>query len=358
MVFCILERKRKRNDDEEKEAKNKITKQKTDESGINGFDVLSTEIHCMIFEFVVSVSGKKWKSNWKNNAEVSKIWNEEIWYIFHKKIPMAEKTKIFYDCCQYACTSAVKKMLMYKNFNPSDLFNQAIEITINPMDCPSYRNYGYVDSDDHSKVFFLLLRDNRIDPSIKNNFAITEASRQGKTKLVKLLLQDKRVNPAANDNEAIREACYENNEIVKLLLQDKRVDPAANNNEVILVASRRGYADIVELLLKDTRVDPTANDNEPIRGASEFGEAEVVELLLNDKRVDPSSDNNYAIRHACHNDKYDTVKILLEDNRVDPSANDNEAIQGASKYGHTDIVKLLLKDTRVDPTAINFNKKK
>ena len=43
-------------------------------------------------------------------------------------------------------------------------------------------------------------------------------------------------------------------EIVKILLQDNRVDPSDRNNYAIQCAMENGHIEIVKLLLKDKRV--------------------------------------------------------------------------------------------------------
>ena len=108
-----------------------------------------------------------------------------------------------------------------------------------------------------------------------------------------------------------------NLEFVNLLLKDERVDPSADNNYAIKEASYWGYVEIVKLLLKDKRVDPSAEDNYAIRVASKEGHAEVVKLLLQDKRVNPSADYNDAIREAAIYGLAEVVILLLSDERVD-----------------------------------------
>jgi ankyrin repeat protein len=132
-------------------------------------------------------------------------------------------------------------------------------------------------------------------------------------------------------------------DVVELLLQDKRVDPSVRNNYAIRWASKYGHTDVVELLLQDKRVDPSDGDNEAILYASEKGHTEIVRMLLKDSRVDPSDWDNSAILYASKNGHTEIVKLLLQDKRVDPSAYDNEAIRLASLKGYTEIVELLKK---------------
>ncbi len=54
---------------------------------------------------------------------------------------------------------------------------------------------------------------------------------------------------------------------VELLLKDDRVDPSAYDNYAVKYASERGHRDVVQLLLTDSRVNPSSGDNYAIRQA-------------------------------------------------------------------------------------------
>ncbi|KAJ3270434.1 hypothetical protein HDV01_007844 [Terramyces sp. JEL0728] len=72
-------------------------------------------------------------------------------------------------------------------------------------------------------IFKLLLIDNRVDPSIRNNYPIGKASELGNTEMVQMLLQ-RDVDPNDEDYYALK-ASYINKhfDIVNLLLQDHRL---------------------------------------------------------------------------------------------------------------------------------------
>ena len=72
---------------------------------------------------------------------------------------------------------------------------------------------------------------------------------------------------------------------VKLLLKDKRVNPSDRNNWAIQLASQNGYFDIFKLLLEDNRVDPSDKNNCAIILASHNGHVAIVNLLWQDQRV-------------------------------------------------------------------------
>ena len=105
-------------------------------------------------------------------------------------------------------------------------------------------------------------------------------------------------------------------EMVKILLNDNRVDPSARNNEAITWASENGNLNIARLLLADPRTDPSTDDNLPIKVASEKGNLNVVRLLLADFRTDPSAEYNWAIKAADKNGHIEVVRLLLTDPRV------------------------------------------
>lgn len=75
--------------------------------------------------------------------------------------------------------------------------------------------------------------------------------------------------------------------VVERLLKDPRVDPTTKNNFAICTASHFGHLPVVERLLLDPRVDPSANDNYAIDIAFTNGHLPVIERLLKDPRFGP-----------------------------------------------------------------------
>jgi ankyrin repeat protein len=87
-------------------------------------------------------------------------------------------------------------------------------------------------------------------------------------------------------NKIFIKACeYNCLDIVKELMKDERVDPSDKNNWAIRYASEKGHLDMVKELMKDKRVDPSDRNNWAIRYASDWGHLDVVKELLKDKRV-------------------------------------------------------------------------
>ena len=82
------------------------------------------------------------------------------------------------------------------------------------------------------------------------------------------------------------EAKYKNNsKIFYLLLRDPRLDPGSNRNQLIRWASSNGHTKLVVELLKDPRVDPSDVDNAALTGAEVYEHDNIIRLLLNDERV-------------------------------------------------------------------------
>jgi hypothetical protein len=160
---------------------------------------------------------------------------------------------------------------------------------------------------------------------------------------LKLMLQDPRIDPSMKNNYAISAACLHGNaEVTKLLLEDKRVDPCVNFSNPIRTASSRGYADIVRLLLDDKRSDPSAASNEAIRWAALYGHVEVVKLLAVHPDVDPSDENNELLCFACACGHTEIVKTIMNDPRVNLNARNGVPWKYAIHYGCSDIIDLLV----------------
>ena len=86
-------------------------------------------------------------------------------------------------------------------------------------------------------------------------------------------------------NDALGGAAYWGfTDAVKLLLSDDLVDPSARNNAALAFALKGGYLDIVKLLLSDSGVDPSARNNEALLLASGRGHLEIVKVLQSHPR--------------------------------------------------------------------------
>ena len=89
---------------------------------------------------------------------------------------------------------------------------------------------------------------------------------------------------------------------VKELLKDPRVDPSCRNNWAIRLSSEFGHLDVVRELLKDSRVDPSDRNNYAIRFSSEWGHMGVVRELLKDPRINKKKLLNSDITNELRNE--------------------------------------------------------
>jgi hypothetical protein len=80
-------------------------------------------------------------------------------------------------------------------------------------------------------------------------------------------------------------------EVLPLLLADKRVDPSARDNEAVTLAAAQADPAVIQLLLSDPQVDPGAQENNAIKIACDCGHIRNAELLLQDEQVNPSTRN-------------------------------------------------------------------
>ncbi|PRP85253.1 putative ankyrin repeat protein [Planoprotostelium fungivorum] len=213
---------------------------------------------------------------------------------------------------------------------------------------PSYLEEAIRRGSTHSVRFLLTL----IDPTpgsvgVINMLFSRDVSKRAD--ILQILLEDGRLDPSDMYKNVISRVNW-CTEAVELLLRDHRVDPSVKDNHAIRWASSGGYTQLVRLLLSHHQVDPAAGCNEAIRGASIRGHTDIVKLLLSSPRTDPSDANNLAIIRASTEGHIDIVGLLLKDDRVNPSAENNEAIRRASCRGHAEVVELLLKDSRVRST--------
>lgn len=70
-----------------------------------------------------------------------------------------------------------------------------------------------------------------------------------------------------------------------MLLKDNRVDPTVNNCFALYSATYFRHLRVVQLLLKDGRSDPTIGSNAPLRIAIKGNQPKIVNLFLSDRRV-------------------------------------------------------------------------
>jgi len=68
--------------------------------------------------------------------------------------------------------------------------------------------------------------------------------------------------------------------VISYLIKNNCVDPSTNDNYAIRGASERGHLEVVKVLLSDSRVDPNADDKYALRWANYYRHREIVNLLM------------------------------------------------------------------------------
>ena len=134
-------------------------------------------------------------------------------------------------------------------------------------------------------IIQILLADGRMDPMFEGGSALRQAMSWYKHDCVRAFYADPRVDFAAIDISIVWAA--ERNEVnmVERLLLDPRIDPSVAENSAIREASRNGNIAVVKRLLADPRTDPTAHDNYALHTASFNNYRELEALLLTNPYV-------------------------------------------------------------------------
>lgn len=231
----------------------------------------------------------------------------------------------FFNACEYGNMVEIDIFLQHPHINPNEGRNRCLMLAI-------YKDF--------INVVERLLQDERIRivKSLPIFHALIDSDRP---KIMKLLLP--RLKPHDENNKAIQYACeLKRYEIVDILLKDDRVDPTVRFNIPIRRAAQKGFTKIVERLLQHPLVDPSALDNLAIAEAAKGGHDEILDLLLSDPRVNPADGHNRALYSASLFNRLHIVeKLLLNDDvRKGPLS---EALSVAKWNGSKDIVQLLRK---------------
>ncbi|MBS0286996.1 MAG: ankyrin repeat domain-containing protein [Proteobacteria bacterium] len=234
-----------------------------------------------------------------------------------------DKHKVFNVALQYGKSKVIKFFLQDREFAR----------TINHKDAI---NYAVRNND--LEVVKILLEDDRLKLDV---FVLAFHYKNAAVK--ELLLNDKTFNPY-NNNIFCNAANNGQTDFVSFMIKDERIDPTTQNSFALRSAARNGSTGVVKLLLEDKRADPTANNNEAFFLALQNDHYGVVKLFLEDKRVTPSTES---LIFATRNERTDMVELLLADKRVDPCVNNNEVLYDAVNRRDFSLVKLLLEDERV-----------
>ena len=214
--------------------------------------------------------------------------------------PRDKDNQLIRDATRFGLSEIAQLLLEWRGPNekhkidPSDMDNEALMNALRRGD---------------DKIVRLLLKDPRVDPRALHNRALKYAfsSSLGSGDVVKTLLlwrgpNGEKIDPSVRGNQAILDASTSgNDEIVRLLLEDERVDPrilyGMVEGEALLQASKKGHPLVVKTLLawrgpNGERIDPSANNNQYIKFAFLNDHDEVVKLLANSPEIQFQKDSN------------------------------------------------------------------
>ena len=107
---------------------------------------------------------------------------------------------------------------------------------------------GYIDT------LKLLLKDDRVDPTAENNYALKKSAEQDQAESIKLLIQDRRVDPSYSDGSLLYSLVIHNedgkySEILRTLLLDKRVRAKLDITRLFDVARLHGKGESEKIIL-------------------------------------------------------------------------------------------------------------
>ena len=173
------------------------------------------------------------------------------------------------------------------------------------------------ETDESISLLLQIIKRGNIQPEMVNTIYLLMTCVNNSISLFKLLLNHPLTNPS--DNRILSTACTMGSfEMVQLLLKDKRVNPSDRENYALVQACSGNYIEIVKLLLQDPRVNPSSRNNTCLVEACSFGKTKIVELILQDPRVDPSTEEYLCLINACRNGSSRIVHMLLADPRSNP----------------------------------------
>lgn len=194
----------------------------------------------------------------------------------------------------------VKRLLKFKNprIEISESSNYVIVDT-----CTAYMPMG---------IILELLKDERFDPSAKNNDMLITACDIGQVDMVKVLLNHKKVDPSAQNNKALN------------LAAGNRSCELQSDGSVSFGQLTSGtiYLEIVKLLLKDPRVDPTDKNYEAVKYAVQYKDVKMLRLFFNHPKVDPTFNSNFIIKSLRHSysvgRNINMFRFLLKNPKINP----------------------------------------
>lgn len=160
------------------------------------------------------------------------------------------------------------------------------------------------------KIVGEILRDTKADPTLNGCKLIFHCMDENYSEiLTNFIRYNEKVSLLCGDVLIVHACQYGKIDLAKELLRDENVDPSIRECTSLILASNNGHYDIVELLLKDNRIDPSCRNNKSLFFASKNRHFGIVKKLLRDKRVDPLGKNTWVVKIT---DGFSPFQIIKE----------------------------------------------
>lgn len=147
-----------------------------------------------------------------------------------------------------------------------------------------------------------LLKDERAEPSVKNNFALSLSISSCSTSIALELLDHPKLKLAEETSELFDSAVrYGLKEVVERFLKYPNIETIVDLQRLFLTAVKSNQREIVEIFLKQKRIDPSENLHEVFRLAisdemrTELVKDERIQKILKNNKKDDFKPNHCSI---------------------------------------------------------------
>jgi hypothetical protein len=129
-----------------------------------------------------------------------------------------------------------------------------------------------------------------VDPSRDICLGIRLAIQNGYLDIVKLLLMDERIDITCRNNYALKKACEGGHyEVLKHILNNnKSADASVDNNHLLLIACQNNFEKIVKLLFTYPKVKVPVNGRLALQICGKGGSINILKMLLADVEMEPT----------------------------------------------------------------------
>lgn len=222
-------------------------------------------------------------------------------------------------------TDMVRLLLSYDSVDPSRAYSveeiEEMSKECDPAEIEEFKTLYSLDlilvaAIDHcnTEMVDIMLVNGKVDPSISNNIAVTEAVTNNNISMVETLMRDDRVDTTIDEDHLLRYAVdHLGDDMVKQLLKHPKANPNTHQGYILLKCVLDRKISTLSLIADDPRVNLTIDSQNAFTSACAAGNVDAVMLML--PHVDPSAYSCNAIKVAQYGNHKDIVDILMRDGR-------------------------------------------